>query len=135
VVTYAIAYDMLSLLWPTKPAQLESLLFFCITIEMQAATLLRLLTSVRARHAVAETPMLVHPDTIRWWRRAMKHGITHLAQREYLSVRIVHLQRVLAWPCVGWTDLRDKMIFADGTVLGPRPSELLRINVCDFTFG
>jgi integrase len=135
VVTYAIAYDMLPMLWPSQPALLESLLFFGIALEMQAATLLRLLTSVRARHNVAETTMPVHPETLQRWRRAMRHGIARLAQREYLPVRIIHLHRVLEWPCADWSDVRNKLLFANGTILGPRPSELLRVDVCDVNFG
>ena len=134
VVTYAIAYDMLPSLWPTQPALLESLLFFGIALEMQAATLTRILTAVSARHSQAETPLNVHPDTMSRWRRAMKHGIARPASREYLPFRIVHLHAVLSWPCGTVEELRDKLIIAEGMVLGPRPSELARIDVCDLHF-
>ena len=131
VVTYAIANDMLHLLWPTRPVLLESLLFFGVATEMQASSLLRLLTSVRARHSAADLPMALSPLAVARWRRALRHGIARPPSRVYRPCTIQHLHAVLRMTCVSLEDVRDKILFAGGLTLGPRPSELIRVDVCD----
>ena len=132
VVSYAIANDMLHLLWPTRPALLESLLFFGMAIEMQAASLLRLLTSVRARHSAADLPMALSPASVAQWRRALKHGIARPPSRIYRPCTVQHLHALLRLQCLNLEDVRDKVLCGGGLTLGPRPSELIRVDVCDF---
>ena len=132
VVSYAIAHDMLHLLWPTRPELLESLLFFGIAIEMQAASLLRLLTSVRARHSAADLPMALSPMAVSRWRRALRHGIARPPSRIYRPCTVQHIHAILRLSCNNLEDLRDKVLCAGGQTLGPRPSELIRVDVCDF---
>jgi len=134
VVTYAVAFDMVPLLWPTQPELLESILFYGIALAMQASTLLRVLTAVRARHSAADLQCPVSPARLHSWRRALRHGIARLPTHDYMPTTLAHLHAVLLAPVLTLLQLRDKLLFVIGMVAGPRPSELIRLDVCDVLF-
>ena len=132
-LSYLFVHNCLLEAIPASRQALQGFLLQLIMCGYSGVAIERFITAIKNRHKHYNCSLPIHPQTFSDWGKAIVKQLG-MPKREKWTIMACHLRKILFLPRTSLKMLRDLAVMAVGTVCALRPSEIMRLQLCDLLF-